>query len=81
MTYKVVIKDEDGTFTRGGYESFREARDACDAYSRVAMENMFTAFIYGRVLDEDNGLIVYDAMESLAHDSQPFFNSMFNEAA
>lgn len=81
MTYKVVIKDEDGTFTRRGYESFREARDACDAYSRASMENMFTAFIYGRVLDEGSGFIVYDAMESLHHDSQPFFNSMFRAAA
>ena len=59
MTYKVVIKDEDGTFTRRGYESFREARDACDAYSRVAMENMFTACIYGRVR-YDLGTDTYD---------------------
>lgn len=76
MTYKVVVKDEDGTFTRRGYESFREACDACDMFSRKAMENMFTAFIYGRVFDESNNVIVYDSMESLYHDQQPFFNSL-----
>lgn len=76
MTYKVIIKDEDGTFTRRGYVSFREARDACDAFSRKAMENIFSAFIFGRVYDEDNNLIVYDAVESLYHDQQPYFNSL-----
>ena len=81
MLYTVKIKDSEGVFTRRGYESFREAQDACRFYAAAVVEDVRLGLIYARIYGED-GLIKYDYNDDAQYDTQPFLSALlFHRAA